>query len=58
MFRKHKLAIAVAGTGALTMLVHGALGAAGIMTAAQWQSGVTIGMVVLMVGVMRAAMSD
>jgi hypothetical protein len=57
MFRKHKLAIAVAVVGALTIVAHVGLGAAGIMTAFQWQSGAVIGMVLLMAGGMRVAMA-
>ena len=57
MFRKHKLAVAVALVGALTIVAHVTLGAAGVMTAAQWQSGAVIGMVLLMAGGMRVAMS-
>ena len=57
MFRKHKLAIAVAVLGALTIAAHITLGAAGIMTATQWQSGAVIGMVLLMVGGMRLVMA-
>ena len=57
MFRKRKLAVAVALVGVLTIAAHVTLGAAGIMTAAQWQSGAVVGMVLLMAGDMRVAMS-
>jgi hypothetical protein len=57
MFRKHKLATAVALLGALVLVAHVTLGAAGVMTAAQWQSGAAIGMVLAMAGGMRLAMA-
>jgi hypothetical protein len=50
----HKLALVVAALGALMIAGHGALGMAGVMTAAQWQSGVLIGVVVFAVGGGRA----
>lgn len=50
MFRKHKLAVAVAAAGALLFAGHVTLGAAGVMTAAQWQSGAAIGLMILLVG--------
>ena len=57
MFAKHRLAAvmgAVAGAfGAVVIAAHAALGAAGIMTAAQWQSGVMIGLVLLVAGGLR-----
>ena len=57
MFRNKKVAAVVAVLGAVTIAAHVTLGAAGIMTAAQWQSGALIGMIVLMVGVMGTAMA-
>ncbi|HEX7591633.1 MAG TPA: hypothetical protein VF375_06745 [Candidatus Limnocylindrales bacterium] len=53
----HKVALVVAAIGAIMTLAHGALGAAGIMTAAQWQSGVVIGGIVFAVGAGRALMT-
>ena len=50
----HKLALVVAILGALTIAAHATLGIAGVMTAAQWQSGVAIGAVVFIVGAGRA----
>jgi len=57
MFRNKKVAAVVAVLGAVTIAAHVTLGAAGIMTAAQWQSGALIGMIVLMVGAMGTAMA-
>jgi hypothetical protein len=57
MFRKHNVATVVALLGALVLGAHVILGAAGIMTAAQWQSGAAIGMVLAMAGGMRLAMA-
>jgi len=53
MFRKHRLATAVGAMGALLLAAHAILGAAGIMTAAQWQSGAVIGLILLVGGGMR-----
>jgi len=53
MIRKHKWASAVAAVGALILVAHVTLGAAGIMTAAQWQSGAVIGMILLLAGGIR-----
>lgn len=53
----HKLALIVAGLGALMIVGHGALGMAGVMTAAQWQSGVLLGVIVFAVGGGRALMT-
>jgi hypothetical protein len=50
----HKLALIVALLGALTVAAHATLGVAGVMTAAQWQSGVAIGAVLFVVGAGRA----
>ena len=50
----HKLALAVALLGAVVVGAHAILGIAGVMTAAQWQSGVAIGAVVFVVGAARA----
>lgn len=47
MFRKQRLATAVGAMGALLLAAHAMLGAAGIMTAAQWQSGAVIGLILL-----------
>jgi hypothetical protein len=57
MFRKHKLATAVAVLGALTIAAHVTLGAAGIMTAAQWQSGAVIGAILLVAAAARLALA-
>ena len=57
MFRRHWLATAVAVIGALTIAAHAALGATGVMTAAQWQSGVLIGAVLLVAGGVRVALA-
>jgi hypothetical protein len=53
----HKVALVVAMLGALTIAAHATLGIAGVMTAAQWQSGVAIGAVVLLIGAGRAFMT-
>lgn len=53
MFRKNRLATAVAAVGALLLAAHVALGAAGFMTAAQWQSGAIIGLILLLGGGIR-----
>ncbi|HEX7490246.1 MAG TPA: hypothetical protein VF337_00915 [Candidatus Limnocylindrales bacterium] len=53
----HKVALVVAVVGAVLIVAHGALGAAGIMTAAQWQSGVVIGAIVFAIGAGRALMT-
>jgi hypothetical protein len=50
----HKVAVVVAALGALTIAAHAALGIAGVMTAAQWESGVAIGSVVFAIGAVRA----
>jgi len=50
----HKLALVVALLGAVVVGAHAILGIAGVMTAAQWQSGVAIGAVVFVVGAARA----
>jgi hypothetical protein len=44
----------VAALGAPTIAAHPTLGAAGVLTAVQWQSGALIGMVVLLVVVPSA----
>ena len=53
MFRKQRLATAVGAMGALLLAAHAILGAAGIMTAAQWQSGAVIGLILLVGGGIR-----
>jgi hypothetical protein len=53
----HKVALVVAAFGVLLIVAHGALGAAGVMTAAQWQSGVVIGAIVFAIGAGRALMT-
>jgi len=53
----HKVALVVAALGALLIVAHGALGAAGVMTASQWQSGVAIGAIVFAIGAGRALMT-
>jgi hypothetical protein len=57
MFRNHKLASAAAVLGALTLAAHVTLGAAGIMTAAQWQSGAVIGAILLVAAAARLALA-
>jgi hypothetical protein len=57
MLRKNKLALALAAIGALTIAAHLTLGAAGVMNAAQWQSGALIGLVLLAAGGLRRAMA-
>jgi hypothetical protein len=47
---RHKTLLLLALLGLVVVAAHGILGAAGIMTAAQWQSGVMIGGVVLLAG--------
>jgi phage-related minor tail protein len=53
----HKVALVVAALGALLILAHAGLGAAGVMTAAQWESGVVIGAIVFAIGAGRALMT-
>jgi hypothetical protein len=53
----HKVAVVVAALGALTIAAHATLGIAGVMTTAQWQSGVAIGSVVFVIGAGRALMT-
>jgi hypothetical protein len=53
----HKAALVVAALGALAIAAHATLGLAGVMTAAQWQSGIAIGAVVFVVGAGRALMT-
>jgi hypothetical protein len=53
MFRKHRLATAVGAVGALVLAAHAILGAAGIMTTAQWQSGAVLGLILLVGGGVR-----
>lgn len=57
MFRKHKWAAAVAALGAFVTAAHVALGTAGVMTAARWQSGAVIGLVLLVAGALRIALA-
>jgi hypothetical protein len=47
---RHRTAALVALLGIVVIAAHGLLGAAGVMTAAQWQSGVMIGSVLLVGG--------
>jgi hypothetical protein len=53
----HKVALVVAALGALLIVAHASLGAAGVMTAAQWESGVAIGAIVFAIGAGRALMT-
>ncbi|MGD0123559.1 MAG: hypothetical protein ABSC46_13520 [Candidatus Limnocylindrales bacterium] len=57
MVRRNKLAFALAVIGAVTIAAHLTLGAAGVMTATQWQSGALIGLVLLAAGGLRAVMA-
>jgi hypothetical protein len=57
MLRKHKWATAVAVVGALVAAAHVSLGAAGIMTTAQWQSGAVIGLILLVAGGLRVVLA-
>lgn len=50
MFRNNRIAAAIATLGAVVLVAHAVLGAAGVMTAAQWQSGAAIGGVLLLIG--------
>ena len=54
---KHRLALAVAVIGAVLIAAHAALGVAGTMTAGQWQSGVVIGLILLVGGGIGAVMT-
>lgn len=58
MLRRNKLAFALAAVGALLIAAHLALGAAGVMTTAQWQSGALIGLVLVVAGGVRRAMAQ
>jgi hypothetical protein len=57
MFRRHWIATVVAVIGALTIAAHATLGATGVMTAAQWQSGVLIGAILFIAGGARVALA-
>jgi hypothetical protein len=50
MFGKHRKQGAVVSAGAVLLAAHAILGAAGVMTVAQWSSGAAIGLVVLLAG--------
>jgi hypothetical protein len=54
---KHRIALAVTVIGAVLIAAHVALGVAGTMTAGQWQSGVVIGLILLVGGGISAAMT-
>ena len=54
---RHKFALAVAVIGAVLIAAHAALGVAGTMTSGQWQSGVVIGLILLVSGGIGAAMT-
>ncbi len=54
---KHRLALAVAVIGAVLIAAHAVLGVAGTMTAGQWQSGVVIGLILLVGGGVGAVMT-
>ena len=47
---RHKVSLVIALLGLIVVAAHGALGAAGAMTAAQSQSGIMIGAVLLFGG--------
>jgi hypothetical protein len=53
----HRLALVVAALGVLLIVAHATLGAAGVMTAAQWGSGIAIGAIVFAIGAGRALMT-
>ena len=57
MVRRYRIAFAVAMFGAVVAGAHLVLGAAGVMTAAQWQSGALIGAVLAAVGGGRLAIA-
>jgi hypothetical protein len=42
--------MAVSGVGVLVLGAHAILGAAGVMTVAQWSSGAAIGLVIAFIG--------
>ena len=54
---KHRLALAVAVIGAVLIAAHAVLGVSGTMTAGQWQSGVVIGLILLVGGGVGAVMT-
>ena len=47
---KHRVALVVAVIGAVLVAAHAILAVAGTMTTSQWQSGVAIGLILLVGG--------
>ena len=47
---KHRVALVVAVIGAVLVAAHAILAVAGTMTTSQWQSGVVIGLILLVGG--------
>jgi len=54
---RHRIALVVAVIGAVLVAAHAILAVAGTMTAAQWQSGVVIGLILLAGGGIGAAVT-
>ena len=54
---RHRIALVVAVIGAVLLAAHAILAVAGTMTAAQWQSGVVIGLILLAGGGIGAAVT-
>ncbi len=49
MFRRHRTQTAALSAGAIVLAAHAILGAAGVMTVAQWSSGVAIGLAIILI---------